>query len=153
MSEIEGYFLIILSTSLVSVLAGGICHGKMKRATETVLGISVLIAILSPLPTVVRQISEDASDMLGSSAAGEDLLYEDTAREALCQGIARAVAEKFNCSEEAVSVAVSGFSFPEMTFEWAHIKLSEEGRLLSPPAVREFIENSFSGRCTVEILI
>jgi len=153
LNELKGYFLVILSSCLVSVIASSACHEKMRKATESVLGICLLFALVAPLPQLIGGLYDLSEDFPGTSPLPEGEIYKETAEEAMCRGIALAVAEEFDCSSEGVSVKLYGFSLSDMSAQRISIILSADARFLSPFAVREYIEENFSGRCTVEILI
>ena len=152
MSELREYFVVLIAAAFVSTLGAALCHEKFKSAQQTLLGILLLFCILSPLPELIGDVRLKLEGVAAPDIPNvEDGAYYEAAELALCRGITLALADKFDLSEKSISVTLLSFNLESMSAERIHIILGEGARVVDHRALREYTEENFGGRCSVEI--
>ena len=152
MTAFSNYVTVILITALVCALGENLAHGSQKKTVKCVLALAVLLAVVTPIPSLVKEVGEELSH-ISADLGGEitdGTAFSLVAEDAFSEGISLSLCEKFSLSKEDVTVKSSGFNPEKMTAETITVTLSGEGRLCDLMAVRDFVLENFSGRCRVE---
>ena len=144
--------LYLISTAAAVALASfASLNKKVSDGLRGALGIVMLAALFSQIPTVLTEIEQiDPEWYIGDF--GSDLT-ENAAENAFCRGIAAAVAEKFDLDEASVFVECMGFSFAEMRAELIRVELCGSAALADRIGIKNYIEKQQLGECEVVIFI
>lgn len=106
------YLMTLLVVSAVTAILGMLPGEEgMRRTVSFALSLTVLSAVVLPLPTLLRQLPSDYEEILdrleSDRTEGGDYLREETLS-AVGEGIQRHISEKYALPEGELSVAVFG---------------------------------------------
>lgn len=144
------YVLAVIAFCLVSGALSAVSVGGV--AERIALGIITLFIIVSPIKELVSEANLDSLGHISHPSLnldGCDGVIED----AFANGIARAVAEKFDLDSEDIGVILSGFEAENMRADKIHIILSGMAALASPLPIERYVNEMNVGVCKVEIQI
>jgi hypothetical protein len=138
-----GVFLIAVLASMLRLL--GYRSGVAERVT---LGIICVYIILSPIKNLSLESLDDLFDIpeIETGEGAEPILEE-----ALADGIARSVAEKFSLKTGDISVRLFGFDAKKMSAEVIEIILSGNAVTADFRQIESYINEMNIGECRVEI--
>ena len=149
---VANYLTVLIATALVTAIGEDTAHQSQKNGVRVFLGFVVLIALISPLPSLFGELSEDLSELLSfSDVELNEGVFEGACEEAFCEGVGLAVADKFGTAPEDIRVSCRGFESAHMRAEHITVSLSGGGALLDFGAVRRYVCENFAGGCTVEV--
>lgn len=147
-----GYLLGALFAGLVGALCIHLSHTAMKSAVRCALGIIMVLVISRPFVGFIEDLSKLSFDLSGSDGGGYSEIIEEKAMDSFCLGVTRAVADKFSCDEENITVSCDGFVFETMSTDCINVTLRRSAALLDYRAVREYvIKNINTKECKVRI--
>lgn len=145
------YLVTLVSASLVCSIALALSHVALRRTLRGALGVLLLVSILAPLVTLVRDVTSirlpDIDLALGE---GEDAFLEITAA-AFEEGIAEEIEGKWQ-SAEGVRVRSRGFDTSDMLADSITVYLSEELVWLDYRQMRDYVAESFTRGGTCEVI-
>ena len=131
---------------------GLLSYNSNNGAEKGALFVILLYVVLSPIADLLGKIDEDDFNLEKySSAAVEDMGYSEVTEGAICDGICRAVSEKFSFSDDEISVKLYGFEFERMKGERVRVLLSGRAALSDSKAVKKYVDEMGVGECEVEI--
>ena len=143
------YLITVLALSAAAAICAQITYKSGEGSYRLAAGILVAYAILSPIPDMINSFSIEDFMPSESVQIGDSEAYE-TAKEAFCLGIERAVCEEFSISEENISVFVSGFDLALMRCEKITVFLSGKGMFTDFERIKRFVGGLGYGECTLE---
>lgn len=152
---LKEYFegLMVLITFMA--LALGVAHPRLRSVTTFSAGLMIICAILLPLVSIMRDISEKYSlDNLF-----EDIEYDNVTDDAIElafeMGISAYVVDKYGVKSDDVVVMADGFDMESMKAQRIYITLSSKAALLDYKKIEEEIKKEFTsgGECEVSLKI
>ncbi len=145
------YILSIFGTcALLGALS--LIHYKKEGAESTAQRILFAAALILPLLDTATSIGGElpAVPPYSEDIDGE---YIEVACDAFCDGILRAVCERFSLSNGTVAVEALGFDFRLMRAEKIKITLSGAAVIADRRAIEKFIEGEGLGECEVRLRV
>lgn len=136
----------------VASAAGLIAYrGGGSTAERAAISIVILSCTVCPLADAVRNTEIRLPNI---QTYPEDLRYNETLGEALADGIAAALCEKFGIEDENIRVAVRGFEPESVTVERVTVILRGKALLTRVEDVKRYVKEIMSTEediCVVEI--
>ncbi len=150
----DEYLIILVGAGALSSLVALLSYGSAFEKWQK-FGVSVIILylILSPLIGFLSQISaSDIPDIFDEELPGfsESGLYEQTAKDAFSEGIARLIEEKWDIPREKISIRLTNFHIDEMRAEKIEITLYGRGIGADFRVIEKYLENASLGDCEVK---
>ena len=154
MSVVSDYVILLIVTALVTAFGEELAHQSQKSGVRALLGLLLLVAVVSPLPSVWEELTVGIGELFDAESRelDEGAFYQVT-EEAFCQGVGLAIADKFGAEGESVSVSCHGFDPTEMRAEQITVRLTDGAVFLDLGEIKYYVMENFSGRCTVEVVI
>ena len=148
------YFGALISVCTIAALGSYAAYNPSDKMTRAAVSVILLYTAALYAVGIAEWVSELDVGTL-SEEAGEvgdisDSDYAKTARLAFIEGIKRAVAEKFDISEQDFEVSVQGFDLEAMRAERIEVVLSK-ATLADYRAVEEYLRGCGIGECSVEV--
>ena len=143
--------LVSAVTAVLSVLPS---EGPVKKAAALALSLSVLSAVVLPLPSLLAGRDGDLSDLLaelrGETVAGSDWLKNETLS-ATAEGIREHLCREYGLSSDELTVTVEG-DLIDNTVILARVTLWLTGRAAAAdvPRIVRAIEADTGAECCVE---
>ena len=147
------YALVVFGICCVVGVLSLITYGS-GRAEAVSLGIITLFIISSPIAEALGGTDPEGwFDFAEAPELDIDSGYGEYIEEAFADGIASAVAEKFDLDKEDIGVRLYGFDERTMTAERARVILSGRAALADSKAIQRYLGELSVGECSVEIEI
>ena len=145
---------LFLIAALCACAGGFFVAGEDRPVAKTVsaaLGVILLIFSVRPLAELPEKMRAFSAQIPETSLQQQDAEGLSGVMEAaFCEGILRAVSERFSISAEEISVSTEGFSYSEMKAEKIRILLTGKARRADLRGIRQYVEENY-GKCEVEI--
>ena len=145
------YAISVFAVCLVSAVAS-----LLRPSGDSVSRVAAMAIILwmtlSPIASFVRDFDPELLLPTEGENLGNEELAE-VAKEALCQGICRAVSEKFGIPADSVSVTVVGFDMLNMKCDEIRIILGGRAITADYKAIEKYVGSLGIGECEVDIEI
>ncbi len=141
------YIIVCLfSVGLASFLSYG---GAREKGMRLALGVILLASLIPPISSAVKTFSELQPE--GSEEYTESSLVERTVEDAVCRGIAEALAEEISQSATDISVSLSGFDSEKMSAEGVSVTLKGKAAFSDIKRAESFVSSLGFGKCTAEV--
>lgn len=142
-------YTLILLTAAVGI-AAALCHGPMREAVRSALGILLVSAMLSPFLSLLSSLDGLSSSSLGIGSYVEKDAFCEITSVAFEEGVRAAIADAFSVGE-GVEVRVRGFSPSELRADGVTVILPQGAAGVDFRAVRDYVEQNFTrvGGCEV----
>lgn len=141
------YIVVCLfSVALSSFLAYGGARGREMRLA---LGVILLASLIPPISSAVKGFSELQLDV--AEEYTESSLVERTVEEAVCLGIAEALADEISQSASDISVSLSGFDSEKMSADGVRVTLKGKAAFSDIKKAESFVSELGFGKCTAEV--
>lgn len=143
-----GYLLSVITLAILLDILEHFSAEKYKGLTRAAMSLILVMAILSPLPTLVEKMRGelDFSEM-------EESMGEDIRLTAFTEGIAEYIAFEFELSRDEIAVEAIGFDPKGMRAEKILITLSGKAALANYKRVEGEINQLGLGEAEVKIEI
>lgn len=141
------YLLSIITLAIIFDVLELFSAERYKGLTRAAMSLILVMAILSPLPSLVEKIGGelDFSEIEGS---GEDIRLS-----AFAEGVREYISSEFNLDSDEVAVEIVGFDQEEMKCEKILITLSGRAALADYKRVERLIDELGLGEAEVKIEI
>ena len=145
------YILSSVIISLISAILLHLGHKKLGESVRMAVGVLLLSFVILPLGAVFSSLGElEIPLSLDIAESG----VERTAEDAYCDGVKRALSERFGVGKDCFSVSCSGFSAVSLSAEKISVVMSGDASRIDFRAVRDYILESLeAGECECEIKI
>lgn len=148
------YLVTLLAVSAVTAILG-ILPGEegMRRTVSFALSLTVLAAVVLPLPTLLRDLPEDYAGILDrfktDRLEGDDYLKEETLT-AVGEGICRHIVDKYGIAEGELSVTAEG-DIVDGTVILRRVVLTVGGAAAAAdlPSIVAYIKKNTGAECEV----
>ena len=153
----SAYLSCLIAISAVAAISSYAAYGdRDDKYLKTASSLILVYVIISPLVTVIRDISEydfEGDFSFDSSESVNDTELAQTAEKAFSDGVRKYVCDKFSLSEDEVRAVVFGFDFKSMKAERVKIILSGRAALADSRAISEEIRKLGECECEVELSV
>lgn len=148
----NGHFALVFAVAFAAAVASFVSYdGGKSTAARGAISIVLLLSVSQPIMAFAEELSELRAPTFSDFETEVDGEYEETAREAFSEGVARLIAEEFSLSEKNISVKAEGFDFKSMTAEKIFVTLYGAAALRDSAAIEKFVNNCGFGECYAEI--
>ncbi len=147
------YLIALLVTSAVTAILSLLpSDEKMRKTVNFVLSIGVLSAVVLPLPTLLSSLPSDYSAILErlDFEVGEEDYLQKVTLEAVGEGMAAHLSERYGIRAEDISVTAEGDTVDD-TVILRHITVMLAGRAASAdiPSLVRYVEEETGADCEV----
>ena len=144
-------FVSVFLASVIIGIATQLIHSRHRgQVSAFSLGAIFLFVLVSAIPSFAPVELDIESLLPDGESEGE---YYYVTRDAVCEGIAKAVADKFGFSEDNVSVELINFDFDNMRCDTVVVTLGGTAALGDYRRVEEFVREIGIGECRVDVQI
>jgi hypothetical protein len=141
------YLLSIITLAIIFDVLELFSAERYKGLTRAAMSLILVMAILSPLPSLVEKIEGDI-DFSEIEGSGEDIRLS-----AFGDGIREYISSEFDLDSDEVAVEIVGFDKEEMKCEKILITLSGRAALADYKRVERLIDELGLGEAEVKIEI
>lgn len=145
----SGYLSLLAPIMAVAFASFVIYDSERLKASRFALGIILLAAVISPLGAAIKGFAN--MDFVYTGEDYSSSAVEKTLEEAFCDGISRAVCEKFSINTENVSVISEGFDDETMKAELIFLYLSGSAVTADYGSIEDYVNSLGLGKCILEV--
>ncbi len=146
------YFSLVFAVGFAAAVAGFISYdGGRSMALRSAIGVVILLVVISPVSELMSEASGGSLPELPSWDGELSDKYEETAREAVEEGIRELLAKEYSLDKESFAVRLEGFRFSSMKAEMITVTLYGKAAFCDPLAVEDLVEQCGIGECYAKI--
>lgn len=145
------YLVTVLSASLLFALLSHVAYRKGDRCLTLALSIVALSAMILPLGSLLKSLSDLDTEIPAIKFDGERE-YERCAEEAYCKAVADALAEEFKLDGDNLRVFCVGFDIERVRCECITVRLVGGAVFSDFDEMKKYLAQSLGG-VDVEIVI